>query len=113
MLEPQWIVPASVVRVIDGDTIKMTLDLGWRIYLNANCRITGLNAPELRTPPGERSKAHAETLLPVGKRVLFVSHSLDKYGRPLGAIRYGDGDFRRDFADDMIEAGHAIRYYGG
>jgi endonuclease YncB( thermonuclease family) len=40
--------------------------------------------------------------------VTFHSRALDKYGRPLGAIRM-DG---RDYGADMIEAGHAIRYFG-
>jgi micrococcal nuclease len=63
---PEWVVAATVVRVIDADTVKLDLDLGFRVHLLANCRIADINAPELRTPAGERAKAYAETLLEPG-----------------------------------------------
>ena len=108
-MERIWIVPATVVRVVDGDTVKLALDLGWHVTYTANCRIVGINAPEIGTPPGVRAKQHAETLLAPGDAVTFASHTLDKYGRPLGNLYHGV-DPMRDFGEDMIESGHAIPY---
>lgn len=104
-----WTVPATVMRVVDGDTIKLDLDLGWHIRHQINCRIAGIDAPELKTPPGLRAKQFAETLLTSGDEVTFLSHSLDKYGRPLGEVFYGAMKMS-NFGDDMLAAGHAIAF---
>jgi endonuclease YncB( thermonuclease family) len=89
---------------VDGDTVRLLLDLGWRITLEANARIIGINAPELSTPEGQDAKRFAADHLPVGTQVTFVSKQLDKYGRPLGSISYGGADF----AALMLEFGHAV-----
>lgn len=99
-----WTVPAKVLRIVDGDTIRLDLDLGWDIRLTRNARIIGVNSPEMNTPEGVAAKAFASTLLPVGALVTFLSRQLDKYGRPLGEIEY-DG---KNFAAEMINAGHAV-----
>lgn len=98
-----WTVPATVLRVVDGDTIHLDLDLGWDVRITKNARILGIDAPEISTPEGVAAKAYAATLLNVGDTVVFTSHRLDKYGRPLGEIKYDNGDF----ATAMLSAGHA------
>ena len=100
-----WTVPATILRVVDGDTIHLRLDLGWHISYEARARIIGINSPEMNTPAGMEAKAYAASLLPVGGLVRFTSHSLDKYGRPLGAITDIDGT---DFGTEMVQAGHAF-----
>jgi endonuclease YncB( thermonuclease family) len=98
-----WTVPATVVRIVDGDTVELNLDLGWRITMTANCRILGINAPELSTAAGQAARSYAEGLLPPGAEVVFQSRKLDKYGRPLGDILYQGGNF----GTCMVIAGHA------
>lgn len=99
-----WTVPATVLRVVDGDTVRLLLDLGWHITLEANARVLRINAPELNTPEGQEAKRYAAQLLPVDAEVTFVSKQLDKYGRPLGSITRNGADF----ADLMLAAGHAV-----
>lgn len=99
-----WTVPATVVRVVDGDTIHLLLDLGWHITLAANCRIAGINSPETSTVAGIEAKKYAALILPPGLYATFVSHSLDKYGRPLGSLNVQG----HDFATQMLAAGHAV-----
>ena len=48
MADWTWTVPATVVRVIDGDTIIVTLDLGWRVYRNDE-RIRPWESPHRRS----------------------------------------------------------------
>jgi len=100
-----WTVPATVVSVVDGDTAHLVLDLGWHITFTARVRVAGINAPELNTDAGVAAKAFAETLLPAGTSVTFTSHTLDKWGRPLGAITLPGC---ADFAAAMLDAGHAV-----
>lgn len=102
-----WTVPATVQRVIDGDTCELLLDLGWRVTYRANARIIGVNAPEVSTAEGRAARDWARNLLPAGTTVTFTSKSLDKYGRPLGSVILPDG---RDYATALLEAGHAAPY---
>jgi endonuclease YncB( thermonuclease family) len=103
-----WTVPATVLRVVDADTLWLRLDLGWRIYRDENCRIAGIDAPEKNTPEGRAAHRHAETLAPAGTAVTFASRVLDRYGRSLGAVTLPDG---RDFAAVMLADGHARPYH--
>ncbi|WP_431881803.1 thermonuclease family protein [Micromonospora chalcea] len=106
MSKHSWSVPATIVRVVDADTVELLLDLGWRVQMRANARIFGVDAPELSTPAGRAARDWAVQKLPVGTEVLFTSMSLDKYGRPLG-ILWLDG---RDYGQVLVEAGHAEPY---
>lgn len=112
----QWAVPARVVRVVDGDTLILDLDLGWRVWrLGERCRLRGINAPELPTEAGQDAAAYVSSVLkdldefdgdtghPL---VIFISTGLDKYGRPLGIVRLADG---RILNDMIMDAGHATR----
>lgn len=104
-----WTVPATVVEITDGDTITLDLDLGWRVTMRARCRIAHINCPEARTAPGKRARDFVCTLLAPGDDVEFTSHSLDKYGRPLGTLIFG-GIVPRDLGVELLNAGHAIPY---
>lgn len=99
-------VPATVVRVIDADTIVLDLDLGWHITRRDSVRIIGVNAPELSTPEGRAAKNWAVAELPEGTEVLFISQELDKYGRPLGDIMY----WLKIYSQELIEQGMAVPY---
>lgn len=101
-----WTVPAVVLRIVDGDTARLELDLGWHTYRVENCRVAGINAPEMNTVEGKAAKVYAEQLLPVDTQVVFVSKQLDKYGRPLGHITRNGADF----GSLMVAAGHAVPY---
>lgn len=106
-----WTVPAQVVRVVDGDTLVMDLDLGWKIWrMGERCRLSGINAPEMDTEAGQAAAEFVQELLdmdhptPYPAQVTFVSRSLDKYGRPLGIVRLADGRILNDL---ILSAGHA------
>lgn len=108
---PIWTVPATVIRVVDGDTVRLHLDLGWYVHLEQNCRILGVNSPEQNSPAGKTATAWAKTTLPPGTPVTYTSTMLDKYGRPLGTLAYGTP--ARDYGTDLIAAGQAVPYDGG
>ena len=106
---------AEVIRVIDGDTIKLRIDLGFRTFIEANCRIYGVNAPELHSKnAGEKFRANAakewvEEELIEGDRVTIDSKQLDKYGRPLVTLWYSRGFDIVSLADMLIKKGHAVK----
>lgn len=106
-----WTVPAIVVRVIDGDTIVVDLDLGWRVYRNReHLRVKSLFAPERGTPEGIDAKGYAQELLPVGSKIVVTSEAKPSFERTVGSIELmADVDEPIDFATAMIEAGHGAK----
>lgn len=125
----EWTVPATIVRVVDGDTLDVVLDLGWKISYRAKVRLARCNAPELErpgimpVPPGRAAFVFASNLLwdsyghdsesgDLGAYypITVVSHSLDKYGRVLGSVKWTDRAGKtHDLADELLAAGHAVR----
>lgn len=104
---------ATVIRVIDGDTVDLRVDLGFDAALNMRVRLTGLDAPERGKSGGteatawltEKLKTRAEIIIKTSK------DSREKYGRYLAEI-YLLGD-AVSVNRQMIEAGHASPYDGG
>lgn len=97
---------AEYVRAVDGDTVDLNVDLGFRVRKLIRVRILGLDTPELREPNGPEARLYAGALLSHGEdfplRVVTYKDKTDKYGRWLADITLADGD---DFATVMREAG--------
>ena len=91
--------------MIDGDTVVVDLDLGWRVYRNGErIRVAGINAPERGTRKGSAATAYANELLPAGTPVLVASQAKPTFERTVGSIEVPG---RGDFASLMVAAGHA------
>jgi micrococcal nuclease len=105
-----WTCPATVLRIVDADTLRLAIDAGFKITYTADIRVGHCNAPELRTPEGQAARDFVLTLLTIGDAVTFASRRLDKYGRPLGDVTLADG---RDLGKLLIDNGHAVAYEGG
>ena len=103
---------AEVLKVVDGDTLQLNIDLGFRMSFKANCRLNGLNTSELNSRVGDerldalRSKEFLEEHCPAGKIMKVVSKKLDKYGRPL--IELYDDEL--NINELMIKEGYAKPY---
>jgi micrococcal nuclease len=102
-----WTYPARVVRVVDADTVVLDIDLGMKTWrLGERCRLAGINAPEIGTNEGLMARVFVDEMLAATSRnVTFTSHSLDKYGRPLGSVRLADGRILNAL---ILDAGHAV-----
>jgi endonuclease YncB( thermonuclease family) len=112
-----WTVPAQVTKVVDGDTVHLKMDLGWHITYDARIRLIGCNAPELSTDEGQVAKRWVMATLAgygalsdgTGIEITFISHELDKYGRPLGQVIITTPRGERfDLGSALIAAGHAV-----
>jgi endonuclease YncB( thermonuclease family) len=85
--------PASITRVIDGDTLIATLHV-WdhpRVDLtDTRFRLDGINSPEMSTPEGVIAKAFAERWLVDEngdwRTISVTTRGLDNYGRTLAGI---------------------------
>lgn len=97
-----WTYPATVDRVIDGDTIECHIQfspLETHDAHGVNVRVEGINALELSQKYGGEARDWAASLLPAGTPVTLVAHKREKYGRFLAKVVLPDG---RDFGTLML-----------
>jgi micrococcal nuclease len=104
---------ATLIRVLDGDTIEADLHLGFDVTMRRKFRLLGINAPELKTGEGQAAKQALIDRL-AGATIEIQSHKdrTEKYGRYLAtvwAIMPGDGA-RLDVNQYMLVAGFAKPY---
>ncbi len=114
----------KVIKVIDGDTVDVDIDLGFDILLrDERVRIMGIDTPESRTRDkvekkfGLASKARLKELIG-GKSGPILKTQINKkgedmrgkFGRILGDFVTEDG---RMVTDILVEEGHAVAYFGG
>jgi micrococcal nuclease len=114
----------EINRVLDGDTIDVTIDLGFDLFKKERVRVAGVDTPEKRTRDLEEKelgidatnwlKEKLEGAL-AGEDQLTIRTELvggvGKYGRLLGWLYIGDGDVSLN--EQMIEEGYAWAYDGG
>jgi micrococcal nuclease len=112
---------ATVVRIVDGDTLYLDIDLGFFIRMTIDVRLKGLNTPEIRgeaRAAGLQAKAFVEQALPPGTLVLVKTFKAEKYGRYLAEVRYLPGARTRDeiaangrlLNQELLDRGLAVPY---
>ena len=101
-------------RVVDGDTIEVTLDLGFNTFRKEKLRLARINAPEMKTPEGPLAKAHLSEILT--DKVLTVQtkkDEKDRYGRYIAEV-WAQESLSKDLSklsninDIMVADGSAI-----
>jgi micrococcal nuclease len=98
---------AKLVRVIDGDTVVLDVDLGFRINLRETFRLANINAFELRENLGLSAKQFVIdwfTQRPIAEIISEKPLKQEKYGRWLVRISYNDICLN----DALIHAGLAV-----
>ena len=114
----------EINRVVDGDTIDVTIDLGFDLYKKERVRVAGVDTPEKRTKDDEeKALGYDATHWLEDKLNGAISGDDDlvirtelvggvgKYGRLLGWLYIGDGEVSLN--EQMIEEGYAWAYDGG
>ena len=114
----------SIARVVDGDAIDVSIDLGFDLIKKERVRIAGIDTPEKRTRDLEEKalgidatnwmKKNLEDTI-AGDDELTIRTELvggmGKYGRLLGWLYVGESDLSLN--EIMIEQGYAWAYDGG
>ena len=81
----------SVIRVIDGDTQVLMLDLGFSTFKQVTTRIVGVDCPEKSTLAGRMVRTAVQQWLELSTKTKFnltwISSEVDMYGRTLGDFR--------------------------
>ena len=114
-----------VLKVVDGDTVDVDIDLGFGVCLkDERVRIMGIDTPESRTSDrvedlfGEAAKARLKELMKHGGKLITTEDKSGedmkgKFGRILGDFKVEyNGEMKR--VTEIMEAeGHCVPYFGG
>ena len=101
---------AQVLKVIDGDTLDLFIDLGFKVGFNTRLRMIGIDTPEKNFPYGKVVKAYLQEILE-GNTILLDVTKKDKYGRYLGVVYLNKND-GQSVNDKLIEINMAKAYHG-
>ena len=114
----------KINRVVDGDTIDVTIDLGFDLYKKERVRVAGVDTPEKRTRDKEEKELGLDATNWLKEKLdgalrgddeLIIRTGLvggvGKYGRLLGWLYVGDDDLSLN--ELMITEGYAWAYDGG
>lgn len=116
---------AQVLKIIDGDTMLLQLDLGFNVHIIETVRLARINTPEhgkwsvdgLIDP----ARNYIEKELPIGSVCIAQISRKEKYGRWLADILFMPGvkdrneilESSRNLNDELVREGLAKRYDGG
>ncbi len=107
---------ANVDRVVDGDTIDLVIDLGFKITTFQRIRLRGINTPEtynVKKESEEYKKGMAAKNFVVKrieensfKVIVETDKDVGKFGRYIGVIRLADNTVSLN--DELVEKGFAV-----
>ena len=113
---------ATVIDIVDGDTITVDIDLGFNVKLaNQKVRLIGVDTPESRTSDkiekifGMASKEYCKKFIDEckDKTVVirtYLSDSEEKFGRLLGEII--NPTTKKILNEELIKNNYAVKYLG-
>jgi micrococcal nuclease len=107
----------EIIKIVDGDTIDILIDLGFDLTKKERVRLAGIDTPESRTRNLEEKAMGIEAKEFLTRRLtdgmasgLRVKTEKDgKYGRMLGWLFCGDTNINTE----MVYRGYAWEYDGG
>lgn len=79
---------AIIDKVVDGDTLRVWFDLGFKIRHKQIIRLAKINAPELKTNDGKQAREFLVNLLKKVNFIVIKTNKIDIYGRYVGDIFY-------------------------
>ena len=105
---------ATIINVVDGDTVDAIVDLGFTVSVKIRFRLYGIDTMEkndkdlAKRELGVRAKDFLTDLV-YNKTVMIKSHKTDKYGRWLAEIFYKEVNVNQVMLDEEL----AVPYNGG
>ena len=93
---------AYVERVIDGDTLKVRIDLGFDTWHRETLRLRDIDCPEMDTKEGQEAKAFAQSYIKDASLIIVRSSRSDKYDRYLADVYIPDVSLRPNGDDSSF-----------
>lgn len=107
---------AKLIRVIDGDTVEINIDLGFKVWLTVKARLFGIDCPEKTGITKEAGlaaeRATRDWFARCGEKIIVKTHldKTDSFGRVLVEVLHPFEIEDRNLADYLVKTGHAICY---
>ena len=101
---------ATVEKVVDGDTLRVIVDLGFNTRTRQYLRLRGVDCPELATEEGKQASTFVKSRLRGADQILLTSSRSDKYDRYLADVYFTDREGGEIFLNNLLlEKGLAVR----
>ncbi|MBI5766892.1 MAG: thermonuclease family protein [Verrucomicrobia bacterium] len=100
---------AQLVRVVDGDTLAVALELSPGVFLEQKLRLRGLDCPEIGTPEGKAAKRFVDGLVANATALVIHTTKPDKYDRYLADVFLAQAGGEVFLNNALLENGHAVR----
>ena len=110
---------AVIVKVVDGDTLDVLVDLGLEIYKKLRVRLYGIDTPEVygvkhdseEYTAGKKASDFVKKLLPQGTKITIrtIKDKRGKYGRYLGRVFFDYEGNKEDLSVLLLREGLAVQ----
>ena len=100
-----------LVRVLDGDTVELSVDLGFGIYHVTKARLAHVDTPEMSTPEGKRARIYVTGWCQDETLTAETYKTADKYGRWLASLYRGSDPL--SLSECLLKDDLAKPYEGG
>jgi micrococcal nuclease len=110
-----YIYKAKLERVVDGDTIDVVIDLGFKVTTHQRIRLQGINTPEtynVKRNSEEYKKGMVAKQFVIDRllesnneAIIETEKDTGKYGRYIGTIKLADSSMSLN--DELVEKGYA------
>ena len=112
---PSYIYGATLQRIVDGDTMDLHIDLGFRVNCHDRFRLAGIDCPELKTAAGRAARDYAFARLAAAQTIVVKTQRTDLHGRYVAHLFYTEHKATLDacFTEgtylnaELLESGHA------
>jgi micrococcal nuclease len=108
---------ATLINVVDGDTMDFSIDLGFKIYHKIRVRLAGIDTPEIYHPKSDNEKQHGKEATAFVKQFIGINGTLrtmkdnkGKYGRYLADFCWvGEGGNTLCMVTELLKNGFKKR----
>lgn len=104
---------AKIEKVVDADTIRFDVDLGFHIHVKATCRLARVDAPEMNTIAGQLARAFVVQQFAEVIEIRITTRKAEKYGRWLAEVEFTtpvSGQQWVNLNDLLLSSKHAAPY---
>lgn len=104
---------AKLITIVDADTFKLEVDLGFHTWLRATFRLARINAPELMTFEGVAAKQFVVETLAAATLIRIESTRSEKYGRWLCELNFQTAASKFQWTNlnnELLRQGHAVKW---
>ena len=106
-----YVYRAQIEKIVDGDTLRVVVDLGFDTTTRQYIRLRSIDCPEMDSAEGKEAKCFVEKSLEGFLEPLTIKTvKADKYDRYLGDVFYTNKTGKQVYLNNLLlEKGHAVR----